>query len=141
MQVSDRPVSKWLASLDDPRAEDVRALDALIAEVFAGDTRVMWEGVFWGGTEQSIIDYGNLEQARPRGETVHWFVAGLALQKSGISVYVNAVKDGQYLGRWYGMRLGKVKIGSASIGFKRLTDLDIAEFIAMIREARQLTSC
>ncbi len=139
MHISDRPVNQWLDQLDDPRADDIRALDMLITEVFAGDARVMWEGTFWGGTEQSIIGYGDLEQPRPGGKTVHWFVVGLALQKSGISVYVNAVKDGQYLGKVYGKTLGKVKLGSASIGFKRLADLDIDVFTTMIREARDLT--
>ena len=50
------------------------------------------------------------------------------------------MKDSQYLGKSYGTRLGKVKIGSASIGFKRLADLDIDAFTAMIREARTLTA-
>jgi Tfp pilus assembly protein PilP len=54
-------------------------------------------------------------------------------------VYVNAVKDGQYLGTGYGKRLGRVIIGLASVGCKRLVDLDIDEFTAMIREARELT--
>ena len=34
-------------------------LDAHIADVFAGTERVLWKGVFWGGTEQSIIGYGD----------------------------------------------------------------------------------
>lgn len=117
----------------------MQALDAIIADAFSGDSRVMWEGVFWGGAEQSIIGYGDLLQARPRGDSVRWFVVGLALQRSGISVYVNAVKDGQYLGKSYGKTLGKVKLGSASVGFKRLADLDIDAFTAMVREARALT--
>lgn len=60
MHISDRSVSEWLASLQDPRTNDVRSLDSLIADAFAGDSRVLWEGVFRGGTEQSIIGYGDL---------------------------------------------------------------------------------
>jgi hypothetical protein len=139
MQITNRSVDDFLAELPEPCRDDMNALDAIIAPIFTADTRVMWEGIFWGGTGQSIIDHGDLERARPKSETVHWFVVGLALQKSGISVYVNAVRDSQYLGKVYGTSLGKVKIGSASIGFKRLTDLDITAFTAMIREARELT--
>ena len=62
-------------------------------------------------------------------------MVGLALQKANISIYVNAVKDGQYLGKVYGKQLGKVKIGSASIGFKSLADLDQDVFTAMLQEA------
>lgn len=139
MEITDRSVNEFLTTLPSSHRVDMQALDAIIASIF-GDSRVMWEGVFWGGSEQSIIGYGDLEQPRPKGEPVKWFVVGSALQKGGNSVYVNAVKDGQYLGKSYGKRLGKVKIGSASIGFKRLADLDIDAFTAMIREARELAS-
>ena len=139
MQITDRSVDDFLATLPDSHRADMQALDAIITPVFAGDFRVMWEGVFWGGSEQSIIGYGDLVQPRPKGETVQWFVVGLALQKAGISVYVNAVKNGQYLGKVYGSSLGKVKIGSASIGFRKLANLDLEVFTAMISEARDLT--
>ena len=139
MQVSDRSPDDFLDELPEQHRDGMKTLDAIIASIFADDSRVMWEGVFWGGSEQSIIGYGDLVQARPKGETVKWFVVGLALQHAGISVYVNAVKDGQYLGKAYGSRLGKVKIGSASIGIRTLANLDLDAFTAMIREARQLT--
>ena len=139
MQVSDRSPDDFLDELPEQHRDDMKTLDAIIASIFADDSRVMWEGVFWGGSQQSIIGYGDLVQLRSNGASVEWFVIGLALQKAGISVYVNAVKDGQYLGKVYGRRLGKVKIGSASIGFRKLENLDLDVFTAMIREARQLT--
>lgn len=140
MRISEKSVDSWLESLDDPRAEDIRALDSMISQEFAGDARVLWAGKFWGGTDQTIIGYGDLYQPRPKGDPVHWFVVGLALQKSNISIYVNAVKDGAYLGKAYGDRLGKVKLGSASIGFKSLADIDFNELRAMLKEAKSLTS-
>lgn len=139
MHISEASVDNWLDSIDDKRADDVRALDRIIREVFEGDSRVLWVGKFWGGTDQTIIGYGDLYQPRPKGDTVHWFVVGLALQKTSISLYVNAVKDGQYLGKAYGTRLGKVKLGSASIGFRSLAALDEDVLFAMLREARKLT--
>ena len=41
MQVSDQPVNEWLDSIDDPRADDIRTLDALITDNFAEDSRVL----------------------------------------------------------------------------------------------------
>lgn len=140
MRISDESVDTWLDSIEDQRADEFRHLDALIGEVFAGDTRVLWVGKFWGGTDQTIIGYGDLVQPRPRGKDVHWFVVGLALQKANISIYVNAVKEGQYLGKAYGKSLGKVKLGSASIGFKTLADLDVDVLRAMLTESRELTT-
>lgn len=139
MRISEESVDTWLASIDDPRAEELRELDKIISDVFAGQSRVLWVGKFWGGTDQTIIGYGDLYQPRPKGENVHWFVVGLALQKSNISIYVNAVKDGQYLGKAYGASLGKVKLGSASIGFKALADVDGDVLKQMLTEARELT--
>lgn len=127
--------STFLADLDDPRSSDLEVLDALIVRSMPGRSRTLWEGVFWGGTEQSIIGYGDLVQRRPKGDDVEWFVVGLALQQKHISLYVNAVEDNKYLGSFYGPKLGrgaKVKVGAASIGFRSvdLIDLDVcAELI------------
>ena len=66
-------------------------------------------------------------------------LVGLARQKSTYSLYLNAVRDGAYLGRSYGGRLGKVKLGSASIGFTRLEHLDLEVLTEMLREADGLT--
>ena len=102
-----------LAQLPDDVRPDMARMDALITEALSGRSRVVWEGVFWGGTEQQIIGYGDLLQPRPRGEAVEWFVVGLARQKKAISVYVNAVDDGRYLLSAYAGRLGKARTGSA----------------------------
>ncbi|MCO5219652.1 MAG: hypothetical protein M9953_13320 [Thermomicrobiales bacterium] len=140
MRITSRNVDTFLTELPEPARTDMLALDALITDIFSNAPRVMWEGVFWGGTEQSIIGYGDLWQPRPKGESVHWFVVGLALQKAGISIYVNAVKDGQYIGKSYGTRLGKVKIGAASIGFRKLAALDLEVLREMLIEAKALTA-
>lgn len=140
MRITSRNVDTFLTELPEPARTDMLALDALITDIFSNAPRVMWEGVFWGGTEQSIIGYGDMWQPRPKGESVHWFVVGLALQKAGISIYVNAVKDGQYIGKSYGTRLGKVKIGAASIGFRKLAALDLEVLREMLIEAKALTA-
>lgn len=139
MRISEESVDTWLESIEDTRADELKQLDTLIRDVFRENSRVLWVGKFWGGTDQAIIGYGDLVQPRPRGEDVHWFVVGLALQKANISIYLNAVKDGKYLGQAYGKSLGKVKAGSASIGFKSVADLDLDVVKAMLIEARQLT--
>jgi hypothetical protein len=69
----------------------------------------MWEGVFWGGSEQRIIGYGNFSYQRSDKKQVEWFLVGLTRQKNYFSVYVNAVEGKHYLAELYGSRLGKVK--------------------------------
>ena len=99
MKRTDTSVDEFLRSLEEPRASDLAELDALIHAELFGCERVLWEGVFWGGTEQRIIGYGTLLQPRPRGKQVEWMLIGLAAQKQHLSVYVNAVESGEYLVR------------------------------------------
>ena len=93
----DRSPDEFIASIDDDDLRDGTAqLDALIRKALKSRCRVLWEGVFWGGTDQSIIGYGDIVQPRPRGDDVEWFLVGLARQKAHWSVYVNAAEDGRY---------------------------------------------
>jgi hypothetical protein len=103
----------------------------------AGHSRVLWEGRFWGGSEQSIIGYGDYSYQRSSKETVEWFIVGLAPQKNYISIYVNAADGDGYLVKKHAGRLGKVKVGSAAISFKSADDLDLGvpeEVVTLARE-------
>jgi hypothetical protein len=136
MEKTGKDPSEYLDSLPDDRREDMKTLDRLISGVMQGHSRVMWEGVFWGGSEQTIIGYGDYVSKRARGQTVEWFMVGLALQKRYISLYVNAVEDGQYATEKYRSQLGKVKIGKSSISFERLADLNQEGLTQLLKVAR-----
>jgi hypothetical protein len=139
VELTGRDVDEFLEALDGPDADSLRALDAVIAEVFSGLTRELWEGVFWGGTEQSIIGYGRTVQARPGKPTVEWFVVGLARQKNHLSVYVNAAEDGAYLVQRYKGRLGKVTVGSAALTFTSIDALELDAFRALLQDAARVS--
>lgn len=135
---TDRDVGEFLASFDGEVAETMAALDALLRRCLPGRVRQVYEGVFWGGTDQVIVGYGDLRQPRPRGEPAEWFVVGLARQSATYSLYVNAVADGDYLLRAYEGRLGKVKLGSASVGFTALGDVDLDVLAELLERAHAL---
>ncbi|MEX0756402.1 MAG: DUF1801 domain-containing protein [Acidimicrobiia bacterium] len=137
-KVSTSP-DEHLASFPDGIREQMIELDQLISASFAGRSRTVWEGVFWGGSDQHIIGYGDIVQPRPRGEDVEWFAVGLARQKNHFSIYVNAVDDGQYLLAQYKDRLGKAKVGSASIAFTAVDDLDLGALGELLNRANALT--
>jgi len=136
MKKTDRNPDELLAGFPDGVRDDMIRLDALITSIFTGHTRVLWEGVFWGGSEQEIIGYGDLIQKQSRGRTVEWFMVGLALQKNYISIYVHAAEDGQYVAEKYKDSLGKVKAGKSSISFRNLTDVNIDVLTDVLRIAR-----
>ncbi len=136
MEISTQHPDDYLASIDD---DTMRAVDAAIVSALPGRSRVLWEGVFWGGTEQSIIGYGAIVQPRPKGQEVHWFLIGLARQKNHYSLYINAAEEGEYLGQRFAGRLGKVKLGSASVSFRKLDDLDLDGLAELLRRADEIT--
>lgn len=139
MRKVDLSPDEHIASFPDEIRGQYAQLDDLISGIFAGRTRTVWEGVFWGGTDQHIIGYGDIIQPRPRGDDVEWFAVGLARQKNHFSIYVNAVDDGQYLLLQYEGRLGKVKLGSASIAIRDVADVDLEAVAHLLLRAAQLT--
>jgi hypothetical protein len=140
MQRSEISPDDFLASLPDDVRGDMTAVDEALAPAFAGDERVLWEGKFWGGSQQHIIGYGAYRYRGRSGAEGDWFVVGLAAQKNYLSLYVNASEDGEYLGKRFASRLGKVKAGSANLQFKRAADLDLGVVREMAERARRLTS-
>jgi hypothetical protein len=103
-----------------------------------GHERVLWEGRLWGGSEQRVIGYGSYRYVNRNGGGVDWFIVGLARQKKHISVYVNAAEDGAYLVQRYASRLGRVKVGSANVTFRRLSDIELPVLLEMVARAREL---
>ena len=129
------------AFLADRGSDDMTTLDAHIADVFGSD-RVLWRGIFWGGSEQAIIGYGDWTYRRPGKPDVNWFMVGLAQQKNAISVYIMAVEDGQYAVKKYADTFAsgtgaKPKVGSSVVSFKRLSDLDLEALLRVVRIGRE----
>lgn len=132
--------TEYLHSLENEFKDDLIALNKLISKVMKGKSRILWEGIFWGGSEQNIIGYGEWSYKNSSGKTVEWFIVGLAAQKNYISIYVNAVEDKQYVAEKYKSKLGKVKVGKSSISFKKLSDINQETLTEMLEKAKQLTS-
>lgn len=129
----------FISTLEE-KQKDMIFLDKEISKIMSGECRVLWQGKFWGGSEQNIIGYGELKYTRRKNEVVEWFKIGLAAQKDYISIYVNAIENNQYLAEKYKDKLGKVRVGKSSISFKNISDIDLKVFIELIKKARQLMS-
>ena len=111
-------------------------VDAVLSKVMKGHSRSLWGGTFWGGTEQSIIGYGDYTYQRSDKKTVDWFIVGLAAQKNYNSIYVNARDEDGYLIQRYADRLGKVKVRSTAITFKKADDIDLGVLEEIVTLAR-----
>ena len=138
MERSTTTPDAFLASLPEPVRGELEALDAAIAPVFDADERVLWEGKFWGGSDQRIIGYGVWRYRGRSGAQGEWFIAGIAAQKDHLSLYVNGADDGQSLMKRHGGRLGNVKTSSGAAAFKRVADVDLAIVVELVTRARDL---
>ncbi len=133
------PPEEYIASLPAEVGADLAALDQRITAALPGHGRVLWAGVFWGGSEQTIIGYGDMSYVRSDKQEVRWFLVGLARQKNYYSVYVNAADGRRYLAEAYAGRLGKAKVGKSSITFRKLADVDLDALMELIERAGKLT--
>ena len=129
----------YIASQESDIQTVLEELHTLIKIALPDRVCCMWEGVFWGGSEQQIIGYGNYAYLRSDKKQIEWFLVGLTRQKNYFSVYVNAVEDKVYLAEIYGPRLGKVKTGKSSISFRNLSDVNLDVLSEMIEHAGRIT--
>ena len=70
MRIVDTDPDAYLASLPDEHRDTLTSVDRAIHHAVPKRQRVLWEGVFWGGTHQSIIGYGHIDQTNSSGDTV-----------------------------------------------------------------------
>lgn len=92
MKVTQRSVEDFLDSVEGPTRADIISLHKQIMAHMPGVLPKVWEGVFWGGSKQTIIGFGDLRYLQSSGKTVEWFMVGLGRQKKYISIYINAVR-------------------------------------------------
>ena len=114
------------------------AIDGALAPAFAGEERVLWEGPFWGGTQQHIIGYGSYHYRGRSGAQGEWFVIGLAAQKKYLSLYVNVADDGVPLIQRYASRLGTVKAARSNLQVRHASDLDFDVLRELAARAREV---
>lgn len=129
--------NEYVSKLPEDVRSDVQELHKIITTIFGAEQSTIWQGKMWGGTDQTIIGYGYWSYTRSDKKNVNWFKVGLAIQKNYISLYINAVEDGQYVAKKYADKIGKVKIGSSSISFKTMEDVNIPELKKLLIIAKQ----
>ncbi|HEX6261697.1 MAG TPA: DUF1801 domain-containing protein [Actinomycetota bacterium] len=128
-------LQELLDSAPEDRRPILRAVHKAIRAAAPKLKMKVWRQKFWGGTDQTILGYGDITYQSSAGEDVEWFKIGLANQKGYVSVYVSVTKDRRYLPEIYGSRLGKVKVGRSSVSFRKLEDLDLEVLREMVAEA------
>ena len=83
----------------------------------------------------NMLGYGSFKYKNRKKEELDWPTIALANQKNYISLYVCAVKDGQYIAEKYKKELGKVDVGRSCIRFKKIEDVNLPVLKKVIQEA------
>lgn len=125
----------YINSLSEKDRIVVTKINELILTSFPIESRKIWEGKFWGGSDQTIIGYGDIYYQNKSKNDVQWFTVGMAIQKNYYSLYINTVDEGDYLVKRYANTLGKVKIGASSVSFKFVEDLNIRSLQSILSES------
>lgn len=85
----------------------------------------------------NMLGYGSFKYKNSKGEILDWPTVALASQKNYISLYVCAVKNGEYVAEKHKDKLGKVSVGKSCIRFKKIDDLDLKELENVIKIAEK----
>ena len=130
----------YIASQDPDIRAVLEKLHTLIKTALPDRDSCMWEGVFWGGSEQQIIGYGNYAYQRSDKKQVEWFTRWVRHGRKITSVCMSTLlNEKKYLAEIYGPRLGKVKTGKSSISFRNLSDVNLDVLSEMIEHAGKIT--
>lgn len=133
MKQVDMSVAAYWESLD---AKHRPVLETLIAMVDQTNLHVegkVWQDIFWGGSQQNILGFGEMVYRMSSDQEGGWFIVGLSRQKNDYSLYVSATKNGQYLLKEYQDKLGKVK--ASSINFTQLQQVNLDQLLALLVES------
>jgi hypothetical protein len=117
---------EFLDGLPEPRRSQVARLDAVIHGAVPELERAVQGG---------MLGYGPYRYRYSSGREGDTCVILLASRKGYISLYVNAVADGQYLPELYADRFPKASIGRACIRIRQAADLDPTALTELLRRA------
>lgn len=115
--VKAKTSKEYFAALPKERREPMLFLDAFIRK--AAPSLKPWFAYNMPG-------YGEFTYRNPKKELATWPVISLASQKQHISIYICAVRDGEYLAEKHKKELGKVSVGRSCIRLRKLEDVDLA---------------
>lgn len=87
-----------------------------------------------------MIGYGPYHYRYASGREGDSARVGLAINKTGFSVYVSCVDEKGYLAEQAKARLGKASIGKSCIRFKRLADIELDVLREVLAKARTATA-
>ena len=117
---------QYLASLDEPRRSDMRALHEAIRRAVPKLKPEMIGG---------MLGFGKYHYKYASGHEGDTGVVVIASQKQHIGLYLGCSGGMEYEGAKATRGLGKVSVGKGCIRFKKLADLDLKVAMELVKQA------
>jgi hypothetical protein len=121
----------YLAALAEPRRSELKTLHAAIRKAAPR----LKPHLGYGGT---ILGYGHYHYKYASGREGDCGIIGLSSRAHYISLYISGQRQGTAIAEAAAAKLGKVSVGKVCIRFKKLTDLNLAAALQLVREASAL---
>lgn len=118
----------YISQIEEPRKNQILQLHKLITTTVPELKPFIISG---------MIGYGSYHYKYASGREGDWCIVGLASQKNYISVYICAMKKGQYIAEQHKNELPKANIGKSCIRFKKVEDLDLDVLKKLLRLAAE----
>lgn len=120
-------IQAHIDSLNDETSKDLRTFHTLMLE-WLPNTKLWFENGL--NEDQKVvtnptIGYGSYPHTFANKSIKELFQIGISANKSGISVYVMGIRNQLNLASDYGEKIGKAKVTSYCISFKKLEDLNL----------------
>lgn len=73
MEKTNLSIQDYLNTLDEKHVSTMKTLVELLQEVSPTLKATVWQGVFWGGSEQSILGFGDFNTTNAKKNPLNGF--------------------------------------------------------------------
>ena len=140
MNVQDL-IKNYISSQPEPKRSDMQMLHHIIQKIMPSCKLWFLDGK--NSENKTIsnpnIGYGHHTMKYADGKSRDFYQIGISANKTGISVYIFAIKDKTYLAKTYESKIGKASVTGYCIKFKTLKDINIEILESAIRNGFEAT--
>lgn len=132
-----KQIDTFIASLPDQKRHELVTMHQLTTSI--SPATKLWFHDGKNSENKTVanptIGYGLQTLRYAGGETKEWFQLGISTNKTGFTIYALGIDDKSTLSKLFGDKIGKASVGTYSIKFKSLKDIDMNVLEALLQFA------
>lgn len=121
-------IATWIKNQKEPKQSEMLGWHKLILSLMPKSKLWYFDGKNDVGKQIAYptIGYGTYTISYKDGSTRTFFSIGLLANATGLAIHIMGINVKQYLASNFSTSIGKAKIGTYSISFKSIKDIDMA---------------